>query len=337
MITMRQLESLVAAQEHDRAGRRSVGLLSATEDFYLSGAADGMSDATLRWYRSLLGAFAADMGADDPACKADEITSEEIRAYIVRLRKRTTRYQNAPQRPPTHGALSESTIAGHITALHAFFGWCSREYGFDNPMRNIARPKPAAPSQNVVTADTFRRLFDACKLDSEGDRDRAMLALLMDSGIRVGGLVGMRVGHIDLKGNRAQVTEKGNKSRTVHWTSYTSSLIQRWLNVRDWPDADALWISMTTGNPLTTSGVEQVLRRLKKQAGVRGAVNPHAFRHAFAREYLRAGGDAITLARLIGHANVNTTAAHYAIFNEDELAELHQARSPMLAMKAAGS
>lgn len=63
-----------------------------------------------------------------------------------------------------------------------------------------------------------------------------------------------------------------------------------------------------------------------------GRVNAHAFRHNFARMYLMGGGDLVTLARLLGHTDVNVTAAYYAVFADDELADLQNRYSPMKRM-----
>lgn len=71
---------------------------------------------------------------------------------------------------------------------------------------------------------------------------------------------------------------------------------------------------------------------MKKRAGVSGRVNPHAFRHNFARAYLQSGGDLVTLTPLLGHVDVNVTAAYYAVFSSDELAAMQEKHSPLLNM-----
>jgi integrase/recombinase XerD len=86
---------------------------------------------------------------------------------------------------------------------------------------------------------------------------------------------------------------------------------------------------MNTGEGLTDSGIALILKRLKKRAGVTGRTNPHAFRHGFAREFILNGGDIVVLSKLLGHNNINTTAAFYAIFTEDELAGMHAKFSPL--------
>ena len=66
-----------------------------------------------------------------------------------------------------------------------------------------------------------------------------------------------------------------------------------------------------------------MLKRLKKRAGLTGRANPHAFRHAFGKEYLMAGGDLASLADLMGYEGVETTKAFYAIFEQDDLKRKH--------------
>jgi integrase len=65
------------------------------------------------------------------------------------------------------------------------------------------------------------------------------------------------------------------------------------------------------------------------QPTVTGKVNPHAFRHAFAREYLRARGDLSTLSKLMGHSHESITLHYYAQFTPDEVAQAHDRYSPM--------
>ncbi|HSN76988.1 MAG TPA: site-specific integrase, partial [Anaerolineae bacterium] len=87
---------------------------------------------------------------------------------------------------------------------------------------------------------------------------------------------------------------------------------------------------------LTTEGIRQVLKRLGKKAGVEGPVNPHSFRHGFAREYLLSGGDLATLADIMGHSDVQVTWSSYAIFRTAELAAKHAKHSPIARMGREG-
>ena len=88
-------------------------------------------------------------------------------------------------------------------------------------------------------------------------------------------------------------------------------------------------INTRTFTALRASGVHSMLNRLKKKAGVTGRVNPHSFRHAFAHEYLKSGGDVSVLSTLMGHSDANTTRDFYAVFKTDELTDPHLKYSPI--------
>ncbi len=338
MVTIAELERMVvvdeaAADDKDSGAGNTVDPCSAVEAFILSCRADGLSESTVKWYRSLLTAFAK----EHKCWPLRGISTYLIRLYIVNLRERNVRFENAPQRPAKQGKLSESTIAGHVTALHAFWAWSAKEYGIVNPMKNIKRARRQIKPPSAVQPGDFVKLFNACGEGTEASyRDRALLAFLADSGVRLAGLLGLKVTDLNLPDLRAVVTEKGDKTRTVVYTKYTRVLLHQWLDQRR-ANSPYVFTSLTTCEPLTSSGVELLMNRLKKRSGVTGRVNPHSFRHAFAREYIRSGGDPITLAKLIGHSDVNTTAAYYAIFTTDELAELHAKHSPLLHLMTRGA
>lgn len=289
-------------------------LQDALDEYLIAARADGLSVATVKWYKSLLTAFARKL----KTMALTEITTVQIRHYIISLREQGERYISAPQKPKQDGKLSEATIAGHITALHAFWSWCATEYQIANPMTNIKRARRREPIPKAIAPGDFVKLLES----TDQPRDRALLAFLADTGCRLGGLLGLRIEDIDLIERRALVHEKGAKSRRVVFTAFTAALLRKWLHVRQ-SATDYVFVSLTSGAALTPSGVNQLLKRLKAKAMVRGRVNPHSFRHSFAREYIKNGGDVVTLSRLLGHADINTTAAYYAVFTQGELAEMH--------------
>ena len=196
-------------------------------------------------------------------------------------------------------------------------------------MSRIRRPKRPPKQPKAITPEAFIQLYEATGDDIAGYRDRALLCMLADTGARLGGITSLKIEQLGIR--RAYVVEKGNKARWIYWTHYCQAVLDAWLAER--PVASgALWINLHNGEPLTTSGVYQILKRLKVRAGVRGRSNPHSFRHNFARAYLESGGDLVTLARLLGHSDVNTTAAYYTVFSADELAEFQQKHSPLVSM-----
>lgn len=301
-----------------------MNLSSALDDFILSCEADGLNTKTIRWYKSILGRMVGTLG-DVPL---SSISRRDMREYVVSLREAQQRYTDAPQKPIQRGGFSPDSLAGFVTALHRFWSWAAAEYSASNPMEGIKRPKRQKPTPKAVEAGDFKKLFDACGHDLEGVRNRAMLAVLGDTGCRLGGLLSMDMDTLSLTKRRAVVFEKFGKERTVYMTKFTAALLAVWIahgGVRE----GAIWRNINTGGPLTESGVNQALKRLKKAAKIKGRCNPHAFRHRFAREYINNGGDISTLAKILGHESVDITAKYYAVFDDDELHDFHDRFTPM--------
>lgn len=300
----------------------------AVEEYLLACKANGLAVATVRWYESLLGAFCTQHGNDE----ITSITTKIMRKYIVGLRERNVRYdQDTAQRPTVEGHLSESTVAGHVVALKAFWNWVDEEIQLDtNPMHRIKSPRRRAPARSrAISSGDFVKLFNATLDNDAGIRDRAMLAFFSDTGCRLSGLMNLKIKHLQMNDRRAIVYEKGNRvGRMIVYTTYTVKLLERWLTVRQ-SESEYVFISMSSGEKLTDAGIREILKRLKKRAGVQGHVNPHAFRHAFARTYLTNGGNLASLAQLLGHKDVSTTANYYAVFSTDELADIHEKLSPL--------
>lgn len=133
---------------------------------------------------------------------------------------------------------------------------------------------------------------------------------------------------------RAKVTEKCEKTRFVPLTPPTVQVLKDWLKVR--PDEHGDWMFMSLGpkanGAFSCNGVIQMLKRRAKHACVVGPVNPHSFRHGYARDFLMDGGDLGTLSDLMGHEGVETTKNWYGIFTINELQEKHNRHSPVINM-----
>lgn len=283
-------------------------LSEAIDEFLIACEADGLSISTIRWYISLLKNFS--MWVGDNSLSA--IDTNRIRSFIIYIRKK----------------YKPDTASGHIRALHRFFKWSADEYGIKNPMRNVRYPQ--VQKQHVpksVSNDDIVKLFDSITDDVIGHRDRAMFSLLIDCGLRAGEVITIQMTNLDMLNRRVVVTGKGNKSRVVPFSEFTKRVINKWLLVRG--PYEYLFYNMRTTEPLTSNGLLQITRRIKKKAGITGRLNPHAFRHAFARDFLKNGGDLVTLRRLLGHADLEVTANFYAVFTVDEIGETHDKFSPI--------
>lgn len=315
-------------------------LRDAIERLCTATIADGRSPRTVADYRQKLGMMAAFLGPDTDVAS---IEGDDLRRFVASLRQRDARYLDHAYRDPVAGPLSPATVAGIVRAVKRLFGFLASDGILaSNPARALRTPKLAKGTEpKAASLDDFLAMLAATAgADPAHVRDRALLLFLADTGARVGGLVGLRLADLELDHGRAWVTEKGDRRRAVYLTEETVKALRAWLAVRPAGQSNgaAVFVALEGNHrPLTREGVTQILRRLKKRAGIEGPANPHAFRHAFAREYLKSGGDLASLSDLLGHSDISVTANSYAVFLPSELQERHRRFSPVAQLKRNGN
>jgi len=311
-------------------------LTEAIEALLIATRADGRSPSTVIGYRRKLKPLVVFL--DD--VQVEEVTTGDLRRYIVHLMDRSTRWSDHPYHDEVAGGLSPFTVAGHVRAVKRLFNWLEAEGMLQvNPARRIKMPQPKRREPKGISQQDFLALLTTTEAGSVADlRDRAILMFLADTGCRVQGMCGLQVQDVDFDAGFAAVTEKGNKTRLVLFNPPTAESLRDWLRVR--PGHQGPWVFIGLGpkaqGALSPNGVAQMLKRRAKRAGVAGAVNPHSFRHAFARGFLLSGGDLGTLADILGHSSVEVTKAFYGIFTIQELQEKHQRHSPVARMFGGG-
>ena len=220
--------------------RTAIPIKQAIEDYLLARKADGVADKTLKWYMSILKAFADDC----PKENMTSVTAKDMRLYIVELRERDERYVDAIQKPTQSGGVSDATISAHVRALKAFWSWSTEEYHLDeNPMKRIRQPKRNISTPKSIDYKDFVKLFNVCTDDAMGDRDRAILAFLADTGCRLQGIRTLTFEHLYLGDKRALVHEKGKLTRFVFFTHFTNLLLNKWI-AKHPKTCDSVFVSM---------------------------------------------------------------------------------------------
>jgi integrase/recombinase XerD len=305
-------------------------LSEAVEVFLDAKMADGLALTTIGWYRQRLTRLTRYL--DD--CDLGAVDAMSLRRFLVSLRAQKVLYQQHPYREQEERELSPATRNGYVRAMRTFFRWLTKEGCLgENPVENIKLPRlPRTPPKDV-TPETLAALLRATAGDSPGQlRDRALILFLADTGCRVGGLVGLRRRDLDLGERVAVVTEKGDKSRPVMFMATTAHALKAYLNGRG---IDSEWVfpSLKTGERMAATSVNHILARVRARAGLDGErCNPHAFRHAFARQYILNGGDLATLSDILGHADITVTKSFYSKFQFRELQAKHRQYSPVAAL-----
>ena len=310
-------------------------LSEAIEALAVATIADGRSLATAEGYRSKLAQLVAFLG-DMPA---EQVTVTDLRRFVADLRGRETRYAHTTARPEVIGGLSMATVASHVRSFKRLFKWLHEEGLIaSNPALRIKQPKVPRGEPKAYAVEDLQRLLQATAgSDPVNLRNRAIILFLADTGCRVAGLAGLQVADLDMSKQLAKVIEKGSKTRKVPFSEPTRAALAAWLAIRP-SETSHVWTGAARSSKLylDTEGIRQMLRRLARKAGITGPVNPHSFRHAFAREYLLSGGDLATLADLLGHSDVQVTWQSYAIFRTSELQAKHEKHSPIAQMGRKG-
>ncbi len=159
-------------------------------------------------------------------------------------------------------------------------------------------------------------VFQACGSDSNraaGARDAAILAVLYGSGLRRSEAAALALDEINWNDSSVQVMGKGNKQRTVFLPAGTTAAIQAWLELRGRESGPLMTQIVKDGrvrmHGITDQLVYHIVRKRRRQAGV-VPFTPHDLRRSFISELLDDGVDIATVAKQVGHSNVQTTARY---------------------------
>lgn len=259
------------------------------------------------------------------------VSTEELRECIASLQGKTSIYENHKYREPVQRALSPVTIRDVVVSLSAFFNWAAREGLLPrNPMDTIRKPKVPKVIKERFSMEDVEQLIEACKLypESLAVRNRAIVLFLLDTGVRAAELCTLTLDHLDLEHGRAHVTGKGMKDRDVFMGKVTRKALWSYVVVHRPVHSDSRFVFLThSGGALSSDRLRKVLSDLGERAGV-AHVHPHRFRHTAARLFIRNGGDAFALQRLLGHEGLETTRRYVELERED-VEKAHERASPV--------
>jgi len=195
-------------------------------------------------------------------------------------------------------------------ALRAFLNWCVKQnYILESPL-TFSPPKLPDIIKPAFTDDELKAIIKACT-GSLGLRNKAMVLVLIDTGIRREELAGIKVADINLEARLISVMGKGRKQRLIPISPTTLKAIWQYLKARRNP-SESLWLT-EEGRSLTGDGIGQTIQNLMSRVGVKHK-GAHTFRHTFANNFLDHGGDPLDLQYLLGHTSLkmveNYSRAH---------------------------
>lgn len=208
-------------------------------------------------------------------------------------------------------------------AWRVFFRWCKAEFRSPDPMDRVEKPKLPEVEMRTLELDELARVWES----AESIRDKCVIALALDSGIRASEFGKLRIG--DVGSDTVKVWGKGNKQVSVPISPETRQLLQVLIDQDGSRGVDAPLFIGESGKPLTRYGVYLLVRRCMERAGISGSKRgAHCLRHSLGRHHIASGGDAFTLQRIMRHTKVSTTQK-YVNLVMDDVVRAHQEHSPL--------
>lgn len=312
-------------------------LSDAVQGFLLTIAGDGLSPFTVGNYRSQLDRFIRMLGDRE----IHQIKTSDLRAFFVSLR-------STPYIRPKGGTtpLSEATIHAAWKAIRSFFKWADNELKTGRPDLAIPMPKVPQPEVLPFSENEIKALLKACEYSREAAtqsrqafsmkrptryRDRALVLLLLDTGIRAGECSRLVIGDIDIPQGEVTIRPLGSgaksKSRHVFMGKGCKSAVWKYLTTREDPHPDEPLFLSERGGGMDRIAIGSIVQSLGERAGVKN-VHPHRFRHTFAIQSLRNGTDIFTLQRMLGHSSLEMVR-YYLTMVDTDVAEAHRKASPV--------
>ena len=313
--------------------------------FLLDKQVAGCSPNTLRNYTLTLRRLTAHLDGDPQLA---DITAEQIRGFLRQLM--TTRIAPAGIAKRPARTLSAKTIRNIHTCLSSLWTWAIKEgYAADHIVQRVDAPEPEPPVVEPLSRDQVKQLLNATAFSAPWERspdtqtelparralrDRAILLFLLDTGVRVGELCKLCIADVDISAGTATVSSKGRlntgagKKRLVRFSPRTAKLLARYLIARDatgYRDrAQHLFVDRDD-RPFDRRYLAKHLHRLGRRAGLNN-IHAHRFRHTFAINFLRNGGNIYALQDLLGHTSLEMVR-RYARLAEVDIAEAHRRAS----------
>lgn len=253
------------------------------------------SQKTIKSYQDTLSLFINAIGD----IEAEELSIKHINYYNELLVDRK---------------LSQATVGSYLRQIKAFVNYME-DYGIipeGSVARRIKLPRQPKRKINLFTPEEVAFIFSSVKEESEWlvARDKLMLALMYDSGLRQGELPKLSMKDLDFERNIMLVHGKGNKDRHVPFGDITLALLKDYLDKRPY-NKEYLLVGRR-GEPITNDSVKKFIHRLSNRTQLEG-LSSHRLRHNFATNWCIEGYekegyvDNIKLAAIMGHEDLSTT------------------------------
>ena len=225
--------------------------------------------------------------------------------------------------------ISPVSVNRKLSSLKSFFKFLMKQGSISvNPLRLITGPKTKKPLPYFVRDKEMELLLDGDGFDEdfEGVRDRLILEMLYDTGIRRSELTGIRNSDVDCDTMQVRVTGKRNKQRLIPFAEGLKNLIQAYTEVRNREvGSESGWFFVRkNGEQLSAGIVYNIVKKKLSEIPTLAKRSPHVLRHSFATSMLNNGAELNAVKELLGHSSLASTSV-YTHTTFEELKKVYHA------------
>jgi integrase/recombinase XerC len=246
------------------------------------------------------------------------VTSGDIRSWIVSM---------------LENEYSSASVHRKISCLRVFYRYLRKEGILKtDPLEKVVLPKRKKRLPVFVEEDTMTGLLDNTIFGEgfAGVRDRTIIELLYQTGMRRAELIGLRDNDVDLAEGSLKVTGKRNKQRIIPLLNPFIKRLEEYIKVRNEniETTQNGWFFITDkGNKLYDKYVYNTVNNYLAMVTTIEKKSPHILRHTFATHMLNRGADLNSIKELLGHANLSATQI-YTHNTFEKLRDVYQKRHP---------
>jgi site-specific recombinase XerD len=330
-----------SSKERDAEHRALITIEQAIADYVQEMRVSGRAPKTLQWHQTSLGALRRYLWRQFQFTDLGSLTSACLQAWVSDLPFVLSVRTGARR--------TVSTVAAYVRSARAFCNWLVwQEYVPETLFPKDAVPKAQRSLPQPVELEAFVYLLRACQLaGSPGGsnagmtaRNRAILWLLLDTGLSVSELCRLRLGDVDYAGGTVSVQGKRGHSRIFPLSVDGQRAVGAYLDqarlTSAWepvvPEArDRLFLTERR-HPLTKNSLTLLFLRLSQRAGfVREPICPSMLRDTYAIRFLQAGGELAALQKQLGVADI-VSVKRYQYFCEQRKEEREAQACPEESM-----
>lgn len=275
------------------------------------------SSATIRSYAKDLSMFQEFLEEQNPNASWTAVEAEDVREWVIYLMDEQK--------------MAASSVNRRLSAMRSFYKYLRRVGQVSiNPMEKVVAPKKKRPLPYYVRESEMDRLLELTAEDRsfKGIRDRLVLMMFYETGIRRAELLGMTDASVDLVTKQIKVTGKRNKQRIIPFGEELENEIKAYQMAREETLGQRTFPALFVTEKGTAMNEKQVSKIVKENLSKVTTIkkrSPHVLRHSFATAMLNNKADLTSIQKLLGHESVSTTEIYTHVSFEELKSEYKNA------------